>query len=155
MVIPSGTGDDGYCNIMAFLDLYLATNQEYALYNYVDTPNMDMNTLFVQVRRQITGHEGVVLRLPYWLGTMLSYIANGWVKTFRQNFAASSSASRDFVTPHLLRRQNQILIDLLRLMNLKTASSARFLVNLSISIRIGKSFTQNRCIAQSNEFLFK
>ena len=83
-------------NVVAFLNQCLATKQDYALYNYVDTPDMDMNTLVRQVRRQLTGQEGAGLRLPYWLGMMLGYMADGWAKLSGRTLPVSSIRIKKF-----------------------------------------------------------
>lgn len=63
-------------NVVAFLEKCIETDQEYGLYNYVDTPNLTMNQLVAQVRAVLKGTTGVGLRLPYWLGLLLGYAAD-------------------------------------------------------------------------------
>ena len=64
-------------NIIAFLETCLSSEQKYGVYNYVDTPDMDMNTLVKQVRLSLKGKDSVGPRLPYELGLLLGYIADG------------------------------------------------------------------------------
>lgn len=64
--------------------------------NYVDTPDMDMNTLVRQVRHQLTGQEGAGLRMPYWLGMMLGYMADGWAKLSGKTLPVSSIRIKKF-----------------------------------------------------------
>ena len=63
-------------NIVAFLENCIATDQKYGLYNYVDTPDLTMNDLVLQVRAKLKGKNGVGMRLPYWLGLILGYAAD-------------------------------------------------------------------------------
>ena len=63
-------------NIVAFLDACIATEQKYGVYNYIDTPDLNMNELVSQVRTTLAGKNGVGLRLPYWLGLTLGYSAD-------------------------------------------------------------------------------
>ena len=83
-------------NFVAFLYQCLATKQDYALYNYVDTPNLDMNTLVRQVNYQLFGQEGGELRLPYWLGMVLGYLADFWSKLSRRKLLISSIRIKKF-----------------------------------------------------------
>ena len=63
-------------NIVAFLQACIETDKEYALYNYVDTPDFDMNSLITQVRKTLKKKDGVGLRLPYEAGLTIGYIAD-------------------------------------------------------------------------------
>ena len=63
-------------NIVAFLEKCVDSEKKYAVYNYVDTPNLDMNTLIRQVRKTLKGKENVGPRLPYWLGLVMAYVAD-------------------------------------------------------------------------------
>ena len=63
-------------NIVAFLETCVATDQKYGVYNYVDTPDLTMNELVLQVRKKLKGKSGVGPRLPYWLGLILGYTAD-------------------------------------------------------------------------------
>ena len=63
-------------NVVAFLEACVATEQKYAVYNYVDTPDMTMNQLVSQVRKILSGQVGVGLRLPYWFGVFIGYVAD-------------------------------------------------------------------------------
>jgi nucleoside-diphosphate-sugar epimerase len=65
-------------NVVAFLKACVDSDRHYALFNYVDTPDMDMNTLVSYVRRTLSNKHGVGPRLPYWLGLFLGYAAD-WV----------------------------------------------------------------------------
>jgi len=63
-------------NIVAFLSECTQSEANYALFNYVDTPDMDMNTLVSRVRKTLLNKSGVGRRLPYRLGLVMGYIAD-------------------------------------------------------------------------------
>ena len=63
-------------NVIAFLEVCISTDQKYGVFNYVDTPDLTMDQLVSQVRKQLRGKDGVGLRLPYWLGLILGYTAD-------------------------------------------------------------------------------
>lgn len=63
-------------NVVAFLETCISTDEKYGVYNYVDTPDLTMNTLVAQVRAKLKGKDGVGMRLPYWLGLILGKLAD-------------------------------------------------------------------------------
>ncbi len=63
-------------NIAAFLLTCVTTKTTYGVFNYVDTPDYDMNTLVADVRKNMLGKNGVGLRLPKWLGLALGWTAD-------------------------------------------------------------------------------
>ncbi len=86
-------------NVVAFLELSIATNQKYGLYNYVDTPNLTMNEFVSQVRATLKGKKGVGFRLPYWLGMILGYSADLISIFSGKNLPISSIRVKKFTTP--------------------------------------------------------
>ena len=58
-------------NVVAFLERCIETEKEYVAYNYVDTPDLQMNDLVRQVRQRLLGKNNVGFRIPYWIGLML------------------------------------------------------------------------------------
>ena len=83
-------------NIVAFLEICLATDQKYGVYNYVDTPDLTMNELVAQVRAKLKGKAGVGPRLPYWLGLILGYTADLVAKISGKNLPVSSIRVKKF-----------------------------------------------------------
>ena len=77
-------------NVVAFIEACLATDQKYGIYNYVDTPDLTMNELVSQVRQKLRGENSVGLRLPYWVGMFVGYIADVIAKLSGRNFPISS-----------------------------------------------------------------
>lgn len=83
-------------NIIAFLESCVKTDQNYGVYNYVDTPDLTMNELVSQVRQTLKGRRGVGLRLPYWLGMLLGYVADAIAKFSGRNLPVSSIRVKKF-----------------------------------------------------------
>lgn len=83
-------------NIVAFLEECISSGETYGVYNYVDTPDLDMNSLVQNVRWNLAGKQGVGLRLPYWLGVLLGYCADGIAKLTGQNLPISSIRVKKF-----------------------------------------------------------
>ena len=85
-------------NVVAFLEECISTEQKYGLYNYVDTPDMTMNELVSQVRSSLKGKKGVGIRIPYWLGKILGYIADSVSLLSGKNLPVSSIRVKKFTT---------------------------------------------------------
>ena len=85
-------------NIVAFLDACIPSTKEYALFNYVDTPDYSMNELVQHVRHKLTGKNHIGFRLPYWLGLFLGYIADGMVRISGRKLPISSIRVKKFVS---------------------------------------------------------
>ena len=85
-------------NIVAFLETCVATDQRYAVYNYVDTPDLNMNQLVSLVRAKLQGKDGVGPRLPYWLGMLLGYTADLISKIIGRNLPVSSIRVKKFAS---------------------------------------------------------
>ena len=83
-------------NIVAFLEACIATNQKYGVYNYVDTPDLNMNELVSQVRAKLKGKDGVGPRLPYGPGMILGYTADAIAKLSGKNLPVSSIRVKKF-----------------------------------------------------------
>ena len=85
-------------NVVAFLDQCIATKQKYGVYNYIDTPNLTMNELVLQVRKTLKNTDGVGFRLPYWLGLIFGYAADGVAKISGKNLFISSIRVKKFTS---------------------------------------------------------
>lgn len=83
-------------NIVAFLEKCIETDREYAVFNYVDTPDLDMNTLVRQVRKVLKGKDSVGLRLPHWIGIILGYAADGFTSLTGKKLPLSSIRVKKF-----------------------------------------------------------
>lgn len=83
-------------NVVAFLDKCIRTERKYAVFNYVDTPDLDINTLVRQVRKTLKGKDGVGVRLPYWIGLILGYAADGFTRLTGKKLPLSSIRVKKF-----------------------------------------------------------
>ena len=85
-------------NIVAFLEACIATDRDYGVFNYVDTPDLTMNELVAQVRVKLKGESGVGPRLPYWLGLIMGYTADVVAKLSGKNLPVSSIRVKKFAS---------------------------------------------------------
>jgi nucleoside-diphosphate-sugar epimerase len=85
-------------NVVAFLDVCIATDQKYGVYNYVDTPDLTMNDLVSKVRLKLLDKKDVGLRLPYFLGLVLGYIADFVSILVHKNLSISSIRVKKFAS---------------------------------------------------------
>lgn len=85
-------------NVVAFLDRCIETNKDYALFNYVDTPDYSMNDLVKHVRLKLTGKNNVGLRIPFWLGFFLGFMADMVAKVRGKPFPISAIRVKKFVS---------------------------------------------------------
>lgn len=83
-------------NITAFLQACLMSKKEYEVYNYVDTPDLTMNELVGLVRMKLLGKSKIGPRLPYWLGLLLGFVADGVSKITGKNLPVSSIRVKKF-----------------------------------------------------------
>jgi len=63
-------------NLAAFLVKCIASDEKYAVYNYVDTPDFSMNELVSLVRGKLRGKSSVGIRIPKVIGLMAGYAAD-------------------------------------------------------------------------------
>lgn len=85
-------------NIVAFIETCIASDRRYGVFNYVDTPDLTMNELVSQVRHILKGKNGVGPRLPYWLGKLLGYVADGVARVTGKNLPVSSIRVKKFAS---------------------------------------------------------
>ena len=105
-------------NLAAFLVKCIESDEKYAVYNYVDTPDFTMNELVSLVRGKLRGKSSVGIRIPKFIGLMAGYTADVLAKLgFKlpissirvKKFCASSefSSAKDnldgFEAPHTLQ----------------------------------------------------
>jgi nucleoside-diphosphate-sugar epimerase len=61
-------------NVAAFLEHCLAPGAGSGTYNYVDKPDLDMNSLVSSVRERLGIGKGVGKRIPYWAGFSIGLV---------------------------------------------------------------------------------
>lgn len=67
-------------NVVAFLEYSLSFKPGLHIYNYIDKPDLDMNTLISTARQTLFGKRNVGLRLPSSLGVAIGHIADAIAK---------------------------------------------------------------------------
>ena len=83
-------------NVVSFLESCILTDQKYGIFNYIDTPNLTMNELVLQVQNKLKGKRDVGLRLPYWVGLVLGYLSDALSKLSGKNLPLSSIRVKKF-----------------------------------------------------------
>lgn len=67
-------------NLSTFLVKCIESDEKYAVYNYVDTPDFTMNELVSLVRGKLRGKSSVGIRIPKFIGLMVGYMADALAK---------------------------------------------------------------------------
>lgn len=83
-------------NISAFLVTCCLNPRQHGLFNYVDAPDFNMNTLVAQVRAKLAGKQGVGMRIPYSLGLLLGYLADFAALVIQRPLSVSSLRIKKF-----------------------------------------------------------
>lgn len=83
-------------NVAEFLD-FSTTLKGYRLYNYVDKPDLNMNTLVSTIRKALFNKNDVGLRLPGWLGILAGYGFDILALVTRRRFPISSIRMKKFM----------------------------------------------------------
>ena len=63
-------------NIVFFIEKCLKKNVNHAIYNYVDTPDLDMNSLVALTLFKLKNKNNIRFRIPYFLGLLVGYFAD-------------------------------------------------------------------------------
>lgn len=63
-------------NLSSFLMKCIYSDEKYAVYNYVDTPNLTMNELVSMVNGKLRGDTTICIRIPKFIGLMIGYAAD-------------------------------------------------------------------------------
>lgn len=85
-------------NVVAFLEACIETSKSYGVYNYVDTPDLTMGELVSLVQQKLGRKSGSRLRIPYWLGLIVGYIADAFSAVTNKNLPISSIRITKFVS---------------------------------------------------------
>ena len=84
-------------NIAEFLAFSTQLGPGEHLYNYVDKPDLDMNTLVTQCYMILFGKKGVGIRLPGWLGILAGYCFDALAKITGKKLSISSIRVKKFM----------------------------------------------------------
>jgi GlcNAc-P-P-Und epimerase len=84
-------------NVAAFLDYALSFKPGLHIYNYIDKPDLDMNTLISKARTILFNKNNVGLRLPAFLGMGIGYFADFVAKVTGKKLPVSSIRVKKFM----------------------------------------------------------
>ena len=84
-------------NVVAFIEHSLSFEPGLHIYNYIDKPDFDMNTLISCVRKILFGKTNVGLRLPSFVGMALGYVADLAAMIIRKSLPVSSIRVKKFM----------------------------------------------------------
>ena len=84
-------------NVSAFLEHSLSFEPGLHIYNYIDKPDFDMNTLISGARKTLFGKTNVGLRLPGFVGIVLGYVADLAAMIIRKPLPVSSIRVKKFM----------------------------------------------------------
>jgi nucleoside-diphosphate-sugar epimerase len=84
-------------NVAAFLEYSLTFEAGLHIYNYIDKPDFDMNTLISKVRNVLFNKNNVGLRLPAFLGTLIGLFADLIAKFTGKSLSISSIRVKKFM----------------------------------------------------------
>jgi nucleoside-diphosphate-sugar epimerase len=83
-------------NVAAFLEKCAETEQSFALYNYTDSPDFDMNTLVRRARKILKDKDSIGPRVPYWVGLFFGILADTFALVSKRKFSISAIRVRKF-----------------------------------------------------------
>ena len=84
-------------NVSAFLEHSLSFKPGLHIYNYIDKPDFDMNTLVSGARKTLFGKNNIGLRLPASLGIAIGYFADSVAKVTGKTLPVSSIRVKKFM----------------------------------------------------------
>ncbi|MDA7815699.1 NAD-dependent epimerase/dehydratase family protein [Porticoccaceae bacterium] len=84
-------------NVAAFLEYSLSFEPGLHIYNYIDKPDLDMNTLVTEARKTLFGQNNVGLRLPAFLGMTIGVFADLIAKLTGKTLPVSSIRVKKFM----------------------------------------------------------
>lgn len=83
-------------NVAAFIEYSLGFGPGIHLFNYIDKPDLDMNTLVISVRRELGRAGGSNIRLPYPVGYGVGKLFDILASFTRKSFPVSSVRVKKF-----------------------------------------------------------
>jgi nucleoside-diphosphate-sugar epimerase len=84
-------------NVVAFIEYSLSFRAGLHIYNYIDKPDFDMNTLISCTRKTLFGKTNVGLRLPGFIGLAFGYVADLAAMIIRKSLPVSSIRVKKFM----------------------------------------------------------
>ena len=84
-------------NVAEFIKFSLDLDKNYHLYNYVDKPDLSMNSLIKLLKKLINGQESIGFRLPSAIGIFVGYLADFIAIILHRKFSISSIRIKKFI----------------------------------------------------------
>lgn len=84
-------------NVAEFLAFSTQFSQGRHVYNYIDKPDLDMNTLVTKSRSILFNKENIGIRFPGWLGMLIGFGFDGLAALTGKKLAASSIRVKKFM----------------------------------------------------------
>ncbi len=84
-------------NVAAFIEYCIESKKKLQIYNYIDKPDYDMNTLVCEARKIFFGKNNVGLRLPGFLGISIGHLADLVAKVTFTKLPVSSIRVKKFM----------------------------------------------------------
>jgi len=84
-------------NVAAFIRCSLSLGSGVHVYNYIDKPDFDMNTLVSVSRKILFNKNNVGLRLPGFFGIFIGYLADIAAKALKRSLPVSSIRVKKFM----------------------------------------------------------
>ena len=84
-------------NVTAFLEYSLSFNPGLHIFNYIDKPDFDMNTLVSKTKKILFNKNNIGLRLPAFLGMAVGYFADFIAKVTGKTLPVSSIRVKKFM----------------------------------------------------------
>ena len=84
-------------NVVAFIEYSLSFKAGLHIYNYIDKPDLDMNTLISGARKILFGKNNVGLRLPGFVGIALGYVSDLAAMIIRKPLPVSTIRVKKFM----------------------------------------------------------
>lgn len=84
-------------NVAAFLNYSITFKPGIHIYNYIDKPDFDMNSLVSLARKVLFGKSNIGLRLPGFFGIFIGYVADLFTKILRVSIPISSIRVKKFM----------------------------------------------------------
>ena len=85
-------------NVAAFLEYTLSFKPGLYIYNYIDKPDFDMNSLVKRSRKILFGKNNVGIRFPKFIGVTIGYLADAVSKVTGKSLPVSSIRVKKFMS---------------------------------------------------------
>jgi len=85
-------------NVASFIKYSLSFSKGVHIYNYIDKPDFNMNTLIKTIRKTLFNKDDIGIRIPLFIGMTIGYIADLVTIIFKKKLPVSSIRVKKFVS---------------------------------------------------------